>query len=93
MDDARQEHNQQIEPIEVGGGARRVRVGYAAQGFGPALVVERDEVPEGDDPSDAEHGLLTVGLAVVTLEIPRPDGTRATLAWDPAEVSFDPLVA
>lgn len=86
MEKGRQEH------IETNRSTRRVRVGYATRGFGPALVVGRDDGPD-DGHDDAEHGLLTVGDAVVTLEIPRPDGTLATLAWDPAEVAYDPLVA
>jgi hypothetical protein len=76
-------------------------VSYVPQGFGVALVVDRDgDGPGRRDrgrsdgaPPDDGPGLLWVGDAVVTLEIPGPDGRRSTLSWDPAEVALDPLVA
>lgn len=72
---------------------REVLVGYEAAGVGPALVVEQAG-GRGDGPVDGEvPGLLRAGGAVVTLEIPRPDGGRSVLSWDPAEVALDPLVA
>ncbi len=76
---------------------RPVRVGYVAQGFGPALVVDDgadgSERLEDDADGEARDGLLRVGDAVVTLEIPLPDGRRSVLSWDPSEVTLDPLVA
>lgn len=68
---------------------RAVRVGYEADGFGPALVVATDDASE----AGADTGLLRVSDAVVTLEIPLPGGGRSVLSWDPAEVTLDPLVA
>ena len=70
-------------------GARRVRVNYVRQQFGLALVVDN----EAGTTDHAEHGLLRVGDACVTLEIERPDGRSAVLSWDPAEVTWDPIVA
>ena len=76
----------------AGSGGRPVRVSYVPQGFGVALVVDDDPEATADD-AVAESGLLRVSDAVVTLEIPRPDGGRSVLSWDPAEVAFDPRVA
>jgi hypothetical protein len=69
---------------------RSVQVSYVPQGFGLALVVDGDGVerPDGEDPA---AGVLRNGTAVITLEIPRPDGTSSVLSWDPAEVAFDPI--
>ena len=63
-----------------------MRVSFESRRFGVALVV-------GDEGPDGDTGLLRVGDAVVTLEIPGPDGRSSTLTWDPAEVAVDPLVA
>lgn len=80
-------------PERSGAEGRPVRVSYVEQGFGVALQVG-DESADGVEPGgDVEAGLLRVSDAVVTLEIPHPDGGRSFLSWDPAEVSFDPLVA
>ena len=68
---------------------RAVRVRYVPQGFGLALVIDEELIDE--EPGGA--GVLRVSDAVVTAEVPMPDGGWATLAWDPAEVTFDPLVA
>jgi len=75
-------------------GPRRVRVSYVPKGFGLALVVDTG-AEDGEDPSDGagEQGLLRVGEACVTLEIPRPDGRPSVLSWDPAEVGWDPVIA
>lgn len=72
---------------------RPVRVGYVAAGIGVALVVDDGDRDDEDGSSTEERGVLRVGDAVVTLEIPRPDGGRSVLSWDPAEVTLDPLVA
>lgn len=76
---------------------RPVRVSYVAERFGVALVVaDGDEQPgtDGSAPADGgEHGVLHLSDAVVTLEIPLPDGGRSILSWDPTEVALDPLVA
>lgn len=79
---------------EAGGGragppGRPVRVSYEPRGFGVALVVDDDAGTEDDETA----GLLHVGDAVVTLEIPLPGGGRSVLTWDPSEVTVDPLVA
>lgn len=71
--------------------SRAVRVRYEPRGFGLALVVDGGDPIPGGDPT--EPGVLRVSDAVVTLEIPLPDGSRSTLSWDPAEVAVDPLVA
>lgn len=86
---------------------RAVRVSYVPQGFGLVLAVDPSSsepatsidpgadpgADSGDHRASDERGVLTVGDAVVTLEIPRPGGGWSTLAWDPAEVALDPLVA
>ncbi len=77
-------------------GARPVRVSYQPRRFGVVLVVE-DEAGGGAEGAGGAAGtgtgLLRVSDAVITLEIPLPDGTRSVLSWDPAEVVVDPLAA
>ncbi len=82
------------ETVELGPGVRAVRVGYVADGVGPALVVaDGDPTDEGEEGAVTDAGLLRVSDAVVTLEIPLPGGGRSVLSWDPSEVALDPLVA
>ncbi len=89
--------DERVTTDDVGRSGRPVRVSYVAEGVGVALVVaDGDDGSDGalDDAGDgADHGVLHLGDAVVTLEIPRPDGGRSVLSWDPTEVTLDPLVA
>ncbi len=77
---------------------KKVRVSYVPTGHGLALTIadveERtvDGVVAGDG-GDGEDGVLRVTDACVTLEFPMSDGRTSMLAWDPAEVDWNELVA
>lgn len=66
-------------------GSRSVRVSYVRTGFGLALSL--------DGEADGQPGVLNVGEGCITLEMPVVDGRPAVLAWDPAEVDWDSMVA
>ncbi len=74
---------------------KQVNVSYVDHGFGPALAINAADATNAGTrvgEADGELGLLRLSDAVITLEIARPDGQSSVLTWDPAEVSFDPIV-
>lgn len=94
MDAPREDNAQpgQERQPEAGPSTGPVRVRYAPSGAGISLVLDGSAEPT-EDQAEATDGLLRVSAAVITLELPGPDGSTAVLAWDPAEVDWDSLVA
>lgn len=68
-----------------------VRVRQGVDGAGISLVL--DQSSDEDVTDDTTDGVLRVSAAVITLELPMADGSTSVLAWDPAEVDWDSLVA
>ncbi len=87
---------------------RRVRVSYVPTGFGLALAISDDPCTDGSSSEGSSSdgtsgegtgnqyrsdGLLRIGDSCVTLELPTIDGRTSILAWDPAEVTWESMVA
>lgn len=71
---------------------KAVRVSYVPKGFG--LALEIDETGElALDQGIGDDGVLTISDGSITLELPTADGKVSTLAWDPAEVAWESLIA
>lgn len=76
---------------------RKVRVSYEPRGFGVALALSdtgehlndgAEAHPEEQSAGPDQDGVLRIGDACVTLELPTSDGRVSMLAWDPAEVPW-----
>ncbi len=71
---------------------KAVRVSYVPTGFGLALEIDDTGELCLDSVGDSD-GVLRISDARVTLELPAANGKVSTLAWDPAEVSWESLLA
>lgn len=81
---------------------KKVRVSYVPTGHGLALTIaevrrrpryRRSKSHDLAASPEATDGVLRVTDACVTLELPMVDGRTPVLAWDPAEVDWEAMVA